>query len=328
MSGMSGLCPENVHILSKKFSKHSLKIKHNKEIRQGQKSDIFVQYLQNSPQSRKLYLLFDENCYNLVYNTTNQIKRNKTVSNENFVRTDEVESKMYELVRKRDELFAICDDKNNPPSDIKEELENLRQEMQDLINPNRQYERLGVDVLLISVAENVVPIVDPDKKGSLLTKLSVLRYKLTDELGYILPNVRILDSELLKPNQYSIYIKGKQVFIGKVTETDIENNNCSKIINNLKEICIKYVHQIITKTDVLKLMELIKSQDPTLVNDLIPIFLSPIDIKKILANLISQNISIKDVISVFEILNDHARYTQDIKELTKILKKELNFTNK
>lgn len=260
-------------------------------------------------------------------NDTNQKNEDIAMSNQNFVRTDEVENKIIEITKQRDDLLSKCEDKNNPRGDIKEELENLRQEMQDLINPNRQYERLGVDVLKIYFSENILSIVDPDKKGSCLIKIAVLRNQLTDELGYIIPNVRLLDSKFLKPNQYSIYVRDKEVFVGEISATDIEHNNCTEIINNLKEICIKYAHQIITKTEALKIMELVKSQDPTLVNDLIPIFLSPIDLKKIMANLIFQNVSIKDIIFVFEILNDHARYTQDINELTEILKKELNFTN-
>ena len=80
-----------------------------------------------------------------------------------------------------------------------------------------------------------------------------------------------------------------------------------------------------SKTDALKLMELVRSQDPTLVNDLIPTYLTPIDLKYICANLIQENIGIKDIISIFEHLNNYARYTQDLEELTEILKKELQF---
>ena len=71
------------------------------------------------------------------------------------------------------------------------------------------------------------------------------------------------------------------------SQTSLETE---KIIENLKNVCFEYVHQILSKTDVLKLMELIRSQDPTLVNDLIPVFLSPIDLKNILANLLRESI--------------------------------------
>ena len=97
------------------------------------------------------------------------------------------------------------------------------------------------------------------------------------------------------------------------------------IINAIQNMSIKYANQVFTKTDTLKLIELVKTQDPTLVNDIIPTFISVVDLKRILANLITERVCIKDIILVFEILNDYARYTQDVNELTAILKKELDF---
>lgn len=62
-----------------------------------------------------------------------------------------------------------------------------------------------------------------------------------------------------------------------------------------------------TKTDVLKLMELVRSQDPTLVNDLVPAIISTSDLRKIFVNLIREKVSIKDIIlylNVFAIMQD------------------------
>ena len=71
------------------------------------------------------------------------------------------------------------------------QLDAVRQNMQDLINPNRMYERLGVDVLSFQVGSNLLVIADPDQEGQLLAKIAALRQRVTDELGYILPNIRI-----------------------------------------------------------------------------------------------------------------------------------------
>lgn len=206
-----------------------------------------------------------------------------------------------------------------------EETDALRKELQDYVNPNRMYERLGVDVLSITFSEVLLPIVDPDEKGTLLREICVLRHSLTDEYGYIIPNLRVMDSEKLSGNCFEIYVRGRKVFVGELSNSDVENANPMPIIENLKNVCFEYVHQILSKTDVLKLMELIRSQDPTLVNDLIPVFLSPIDLKNILANLLQSKISIKDIVMIFEVLNDYARYTQSSDKLTEILKKELIF---
>ena len=55
------------------------------------------------------------------------------------------------------------------------QLENVRQNMQDLVNPNKMYERLGVDVLSLQVGAGLLVIADPDQEGQLLAKIAALR---------------------------------------------------------------------------------------------------------------------------------------------------------
>ncbi len=68
------------------------------------------------------------------------------------------------------------------------------------------------------------------------------------------------------------------------------------IVTHLQECVRKHVDDVMTKTDVLKLMELVRSQDPTLVNDLVPTIISTSDLRKIFVNLIREKVSIKDII--------------------------------
>ena len=55
-------------------------------------------------------------------------------------------------------------------------------------------------------------------------------------------------------------------------------------------------------------MEIVSSQDPTLVNDLIPSRISAVDLRRILVSLIREEISVKDTILIFERLCDYARF--------------------
>ncbi len=236
------------------------------------------------------------------------------------------------------------------------QLENVKQNMQDLVNPNKMYERLGVDVLSLQVGSGLLPIADPDQEGQLLAKIAALRQRVTDELGYIIPNIRIMDSSALDANEYLISIRGNKVasgFVypgklmviadqwdatGKPTPADCIANidptyqanaywvdpsqidpndhltavdSVDVIVTHLQECVRKYVDEVMTKTDVLKLMELVKSQDPTLVNDLIPTIISTSDLRKIFVNLIREKVSIKDIIFIFERLCDYARFSKE-----------------
>lgn len=236
------------------------------------------------------------------------------------------------------------------------QLENVRQNMQDLVNPNRMYERLGVDILSLQVGSNLLVIADPDQEGQLLAKIAALRQRVTDELGYILPNIRIMDSSALDANEYMISIRGNTVATGYVypgkfmviadqwdsmkkevpddaiigidptyqTQAYWISGEDAKsarlvtavdatdvIVTHLQECVRKHVDEVMTKTDVLKLMELVRSQDPTLVNDLVPTIISTSDLRKIFVNLIREKVSIKDIIFVFERLCDYARFSKE-----------------
>ena len=236
------------------------------------------------------------------------------------------------------------------------QLENVRQNMQDLVNPNKMYERLGVDVLSLQVGAGLLVIADPDQEGQLLAKIAALRQRVTDELGYILPNIRIMDSSALEANEYMISIRGNTVATGYVypgkymviadqwdavkksvpddaiiavdptyqtqaywvnSEDAQSASNVTAVdatdvlVTHLQECVLKHVDEVMTKTDVLKLMELVRSQDPTLVNDLVPAIISTSDLRKIFVNLIREKVSIKDIIFVFERLCDYARFSKE-----------------
>ncbi len=236
------------------------------------------------------------------------------------------------------------------------QLESVRQNMQDLVNPNRMYERLGVDVLSLQVGSGLLIIADPDQEGQLLPKIAALRQRVTDELGFIIPNIRIMDSSALEANEYMISIRGNTVATGSVypgknmviaDQWDALGKDVPKdaivgidptyqtqaywlnpddfdprdgltqvdsvdvIVTHLQESVRKYVDEVMTKTDVLKLMELVKSQDPTLVNDLVPTIISTSDLRKIFVNLIREKVSIKDIMFIFERLCDYARFSKE-----------------
>ena len=236
------------------------------------------------------------------------------------------------------------------------QLDAVKQNMQDLVNPNKMYERLGVDVLSLQVGSGLLIIADPDQDGQLLAKIAALRQRVTDELGYIIPNIRIMDSSAIGDNEYLISIRSNTVATGTVYPgkymviadqwealgkklpdnaivsvdptyqsqaywldpqfIDKKDNitavdSVDVIVTHLQDCVRKYVDEVMTKTDVLKLMELVKSQDPTLVNDLVPTIISTSDLRKIFVNLIREKVSIKDIIFIFERLCDYARFSKE-----------------
>ncbi|OGH97139.1 MAG: hypothetical protein A2104_07475 [Candidatus Melainabacteria bacterium GWF2_32_7] len=236
------------------------------------------------------------------------------------------------------------------------ELESVKQNMQDLVNPNKMYERLGVDILSLQVGNGLLPIADPEQEGQLLAKIAALRQRMTDEFGYIIPSIRIMDSSAISDNEYLISIRNNSVAtglvypdrimviadqwesFGKAVPTDVITgvdptyqqpvywlnpeqlqegekilgiDATDAIVSHLQDSLRRYVDEIMTKTDVIKLMELVKTQDPTLINDLVPAIISTSDLRKIFVNLLREKVSIKDIIFIFERLCDFARFSKE-----------------
>ncbi len=237
------------------------------------------------------------------------------------------------------------------------QLDAVKENMSELINPNRMYEKLGVDPLSLQVGNDLLVIADPDQEGQLLGKIAGLRARMTDELGFILPNIRIMDSIHLGPNEYMVSIRGNPVAQANVypgrymipasqfqnhnerppqnTVTDMEPtygleeaywvmaqeipevlsksavDATDALIEHLKEVVIKHVDEVMTKMDVLKLMELVRQQDQSLIQELVPAILTPNDLRKIFVNLVREKVSIKDIIFVFERMSDYARFSKE-----------------
>jgi flagellar biosynthesis protein FlhA len=70
---------------------------------------------------------------------------------------------------------------------------------------------LPIDPLEIELGYGLIPLGDAGQGGDLLDRIVAIRKQFTLDLGLIVPLVRIRDNLQLKPNQYTIKIKGTQV---------------------------------------------------------------------------------------------------------------------
>lgn len=75
---------------------------------------------------------------------------------------------------------------------------------------------LGLDPLSLKTGRNLIPLIDPAQKGPLLERITLIRYNIGQELGFVIPGVRVMDDLSLPPNQYTIEIRGTRVSTGDV----------------------------------------------------------------------------------------------------------------
>ena len=75
----------------------------------------------------------------------------------------------------------------------------------------RTEDLLKIDTLGLEIGYGLIPLVDINQGGDLLSRVSTIRKQLAGELGIIVPPVRIRDNVQLRPNEYIIKVKGIKV---------------------------------------------------------------------------------------------------------------------
>jgi len=97
----------------------------------------------------------------------------------------------------------------------------------------------------------------------------------------------------------------------------------SIIATHLTEIIRHYISELLTRQDVSKLVDNLKETNPALIDELTPKLLGLGDIQKVLQNLLKEGISIRDLLTIFESLADHAQTTRDTDILTEYVRQSL-----
>ena len=97
----------------------------------------------------------------------------------------------------------------------------------------------------------------------------------------------------------------------------------SIIATHLTEIIRQHISELLTRQDVQNLVNNIKESNPSLVDELTPKLLGLGEIQKVLQNLLKEGISIRDLLTIFETLADHAPVTRDTDVLTEYVRQSL-----
>ncbi|MBP3889195.1 MAG: flagellar biosynthesis protein FlhA [Cellulosilyticum sp.] len=101
--------------------------------------------------------------------------------------------------------------------------------------------------------------------------------------------------------------------------------DCPSIIaTHLTEVIKRHLHELLTRQDVQTLINNVNETHPTLVTELTPKLLSIGDIQKVLGNLLQEGISIRDLVTICEILADYATSVRDTDVLTEYVRQGLS----
>lgn len=244
------------------------------------------------------------------------------------------------------------------------ELEDLKAELNRATSPDLMYSKLHEEKLAIYLSEELLSFVDSEREGfgeeQLVAQTVKSRLRLTETIGYVIPKVVFKDDENLNPCEFSIRIRGIEVFKAAVCpehkmfyadELHLEHKIKSSINSQdeisgrkviwipkdkckdfwqegltsseyiaraLEFVAVKYVDDLLDYEDIDKYLDVVDRENPFIVETLVPDLLNYSDIKYIMASLIKEKVSIKNITYIFEKINDFADDSEKIDIINKI----------
>ncbi len=78
------------------------------------------------------------------------------------------------------------------------------------------YTLLSVEPIEMEVGYSLIPLVDESSGGKLINRIVIFRRQYAQEMGFVVPTVRLHDGSLLGTNQYIIRIKGEEIARGEI----------------------------------------------------------------------------------------------------------------
>ena len=197
-----------------------------------------------------------------------------------------------------------------------------------------------LDALGLEVGYRLIPLVDRNQNGQLLDRLRGVRKKLSQELGFLVPAVHIRDNLDLEATVYRITMHGSTIaqasifpdqelainpgqvygeLRGNVVTDPVFNLEAVWIGEDQREQAQSLGYTVVdssTVDEVQQLLDGLAKVTPKLVEDLIPNVLPLSTVVKVMQNLLREQVPVRDVRTILEVLSEHGLKSQDSVTLT------------
>ncbi len=81
---------------------------------------------------------------------------------------------------------------------------------------NNVYSLLNVEPIEMEFGYSLIPMVDESSGGKLISRIVIFRRQYAQDMGFVIPSVRLHDSSALGTNEYLVRIKGEEVARGEI----------------------------------------------------------------------------------------------------------------
>ena len=223
-----------------------------------------------------------------------------------------------------------------------------------------------VDLIGLDIGYGLIPLVNTETGGQLLSRVKGVRKKLSAELGFLIQPIRIRDNLDLQPEVYHLVINGVvrgkgEIKVGQELAINpghvhaqlegtptkepafgldamwIDPNQkdyartlgytvvdaATAIATHLNTLLRASASELISHDETQQLLDKVADKAPKLVEDLVPGKLPLSTITKTLQNILDEDIPLKDMRTILEVLSTASSGTQDPDALTAAVRPRL-----
>ncbi|MCI8275329.1 MAG: flagellar biosynthesis protein FlhA [Lachnospiraceae bacterium] len=238
---------------------------------------------------------------------------------------------------------------------------------------NNVYNLLAVEPIEMEFGYSLIPLADESVGGRMISRIVIFRRQYAQDMGLVIPSIKLRDSSALSTNEYCIRIKGEEVARGEILidyflALEPENpervidgietvepaygipsrwirpedreraelygytviDPLSVIVTHLSEVIRQHAFELLTRQEVVHLIENTKKAAPELIDEAFPNLVSYGMFQRILTSLLKEGVPIKDLETIIETMIDTIQETglpvKDLDSVTERIRTALKRT--
>ena len=241
-------------------------------------------------------------------------------------------------------LLSAVGEEVQPEAQSGEKKEEAPQSEEDFYKDvNNVYNLLQVEPIEMDFGYSLIPLADESVGGRLIQRIVIFRRQYAQDMGFVVPSIRLRDSSSLGTNEYSIKVKGEEIAKGEIltdymlalepdeVEESIDGietiepaygipskwirpevreraelygytviDPLSVMLSHLSETIKRHAYELMTRQEVVRLVENLKKTAPELCEEAFPSVISYNLLQRILTMLLKEGIPIKDLETIVE----------------------------
>lgn len=119
----------------------------------------------------------------------------------------------YRITKRIEENASLEEQEGSQESELSAEPVSEEEYYRDI---NNVYSLIEVEPIEMEFGYSLIPLVDESSGGKMINRIVIFRRQYAQEMGIVIPSVRLRDSSSLNTNQYVIKVRGEEVAKGEI----------------------------------------------------------------------------------------------------------------